>query len=108
MPTFYETLEVSPRASQSVIRAAYRCLVQQVHPDKNPGSEVAARCMAEINRAYAVLSDVAKRQDYDRCLDSSQRHAERRGHGATTITKRAMPNGETPYVERPFAFRPLG
>jgi molecular chaperone DnaJ len=108
MQNFYETLEVSMRASQPVIRAAYRCLVQQVHPDKNPGSEIAARSMAEINRAYAVLSDVKKRQDYDRSFGMSQRHAERRGRVATPPQRHSIPDGATSSVARPFAFRPLG
>ena len=35
--SLYELLEVSPNASAAVIKAAYRCLVQQHHPDKNSG-----------------------------------------------------------------------
>ena len=33
-PTFYDTLEVRPRASAPVIKAAFRCLVQLNHPTK--------------------------------------------------------------------------
>jgi curved DNA-binding protein CbpA len=36
MKSPYETLEVSPHASPSVIQAAYRCLAKRHHPDKKP------------------------------------------------------------------------
>lgn len=64
----YETLEVSPRASNFVIRAAYQTLVQQHQQDQNHDIWAAGRRLAGINDAYAVLSDVAKRLGYDRKL----------------------------------------
>lgn len=43
--TLYDTLEVSHSASQEVIRAAYRLLIQRYHPDRNPADQAAAdRC----------------------------------------------------------------
>jgi curved DNA-binding protein CbpA len=53
----YDTLEVHPRASQEVIRAAYRSLMQRYHPDRNPGDVAAAARAASIAQAYDVLSD---------------------------------------------------
>jgi DnaJ-class molecular chaperone len=78
MKSFYEMLEVSPQASSAVIRAAYRCLAQHDHPDKNPASEDAIQRMTNINRAYAVLADAAKRQAYDLSQDNAQGICERR------------------------------
>jgi DnaJ domain len=60
----YETLQVSPGASADVIRAAYRVLARSYHPDVN-GSPVAARRMAELNAAYAVVMDPVRRAEYD-------------------------------------------
>src|SRR5215218_5667836 len=62
--TLYDILEVSPNASLKIIRSAYRTLCQQYHPDKNAGAQTVA-LMAEINRAYLVLSDPLKRKAYD-------------------------------------------
>ena len=57
-------LEVSPKASAEVIRAAYRSLAQRYHPDKN-SAVVAAERFAEIHEAYLVLSDPQKRNAYN-------------------------------------------
>lgn len=99
----YDVLEVSPTARPAVIRAAYRCLAQEYHPDKNPGNADAAARMALINHAYAVLNDPQRRARYD---ESAAGSGERRGHGhganpskPGTDKDRANP--------RPFAFRPL-
>ncbi len=62
---YYELLEISPKASQEVIRAAYKSLMQRYHPDKNPGNIEAARRAALIVQAYGVLSDITQRNAYD-------------------------------------------
>jgi DnaJ-class molecular chaperone len=64
----YELLEVSSAASQEVIRAAYRALMEKHHPDKNPEHRraTAEEISRQLNNAYAVLSDPRKRRDYDR------------------------------------------
>lgn len=69
----YDTLEVSPRASQEVIRAAYRSLMQRFHPDRNPGDQAAATRAAEIASAYEVLSDVQRRARYDADVEAARR-----------------------------------
>lgn len=63
--THYDNLKVSRDAPDSVIRAAYRTLSQQYHPDKRPNDERAARIMAIINQSYEVLSDPEKRRSHD-------------------------------------------
>lgn len=62
---YYETLEVSQNASQEVIKAAYRSLMQRYHPDRNPGNAEAAERALLVGRAYEVLSDPNKRVAYD-------------------------------------------
>lgn len=61
---FYETLQVSPKAEQEVIEAAYKRLALKYHPDLNQTPE-ATRRMQELNVAYGILSDPAKRAEYD-------------------------------------------
>ena len=61
-PSHYTTLGVAPTASQSEIRAAYRRLALEHHPDRN------TRCvdrMARVNAAYAVLDSPRARRSYD-------------------------------------------
>jgi molecular chaperone DnaJ len=59
---FYEVLGVSKDASDDEIKKAYRKLAHKYHPDKQDGDEEKFK---EINEAYQVLSDKAKRQQYD-------------------------------------------
>lgn len=63
-PDYYATLGLSPASEDVVIHAAYRALIRRYHPDGNASAAAAARARA-INAAYAVLSDPAKRADYD-------------------------------------------
>lgn len=62
---YYEVLGVSRDASDSEIKAAFRKLAFQYHPDRNKdnGSEEKFK---ELNEAYEVLSDPEKRANYDR------------------------------------------
>lgn len=69
---YYSVLGVLPDAESVVIRAAYKALAQRYHPDKFDGPrEMANQKMAAINEAYEVLSDSARRKEYD-TLRSSQ------------------------------------
>ncbi|GGO36602.1 DnaJ C-terminal domain-containing protein [Deinococcus humi] len=62
---YYDVLGVSRGASDADIKAAYRKLAKQYHPDKNAGDEKAADRFKEIGEAYAVLNDPEKRKVYD-------------------------------------------
>ena len=62
----YETLGVSRDASDDDVKKAYRKLARQYHPDRNPGDKQAEAKFKEIQAAYDVLGDKAKRTQYDR------------------------------------------
>lgn len=62
---YYEILGVDREASPEKIKEAYRGLAFQYHPDRNEGRADAVERMKMINEAYAVLSDPAKRRQYD-------------------------------------------
>ncbi len=64
-PNYYTTLEVAVTASQADIKAAYRRLVKQYHPDHHPADAQKHERMAAINAAYEVLGDAECRQAYD-------------------------------------------
>lgn len=68
---FYELLEVSRAASPEVIKAAYRALMEKHHPDKHPEHRRAwaEEISRQLNEAYAVLSNLQKRRDYDYAND---------------------------------------
>src|SRR4051812_8602755 len=62
---YYSTLSVSKTASEKEIKQAYRKLARKHHPDVNPGDASAETRFKEINEAYEVLGDPAKRKKYD-------------------------------------------
>src|SRR5262249_9513957 len=63
---FYRVLGITRDASDDVIKKAYRKLVFQHHPDRNPDSTQAEAKIREINEAYEVVGDPEKRRSYDR------------------------------------------
>jgi curved DNA-binding protein len=62
---YYAVLGVPRTASQAEIKKAFRKLARQHHPDAKPGDTAAERRFKEINEANEVLSDPAKRKQYD-------------------------------------------
>jgi molecular chaperone DnaJ len=62
---YYEILGVGRNASNDEIRAAFRKLARQYHPDVNKDGDAEEK-FKEINEAYGVLSDSEKRARYDR------------------------------------------
>ena len=76
--TYYSVLEVSETASAAEIKAAYLRLIREVHPDRLANAPTywqrqAEEKTKEINEAFAVLSNSAKRRSYDAQLDAYRR-----------------------------------
>jgi curved DNA-binding protein CbpA len=67
--TYYDTLELQKDASLTDIKKAYRRLAMLHHPDRNRGHEEEATLIFQkVSEAYEVLSDEAKRREYDDAL----------------------------------------
>src|SRR5689334_20946342 len=66
MRDYYEILGVQRGCDDSALKASFRKLAMEHHPDRNGGCEEAAGRFKEINEAYSVLSDPQKRAAYDR------------------------------------------
>lgn len=62
---FYKVLGVKKDATQDEIKKAYRKLARENHPDSNPGNSAAEERFKGVSEAYAVLSSVDKRKEYD-------------------------------------------
>jgi molecular chaperone DnaJ len=62
---FYKVLGVNKDAKPEEIKRAYRKLARDNHPDQNPGNPEAERRFKEISEANDVLSNEAKRKEYD-------------------------------------------
>ncbi|MGE0600936.1 MAG: DnaJ domain-containing protein [Dehalococcoidia bacterium] len=75
-PDHYTILGVARTASVIEVRAAYRRLAREHHPDANPDPEAEAR-MRRINQAWETLRDTERRSDYDRSLPSLRRPVSR-------------------------------
>ena len=68
----YETIEVAEDADVKAIKKAYRKLVLKWHPDKNPEDRDAAEeKIRQLNAAYEILSNPAKREAYDAQLKAA-------------------------------------
>ncbi|KXS56861.1 MAG: hypothetical protein AMR96_00295 [Candidatus Adiutrix intracellularis] len=61
----YKVLGVDKNADMATVKAAYRKLARQYHPDMNPGDPVAENKFKKISEAYDILSDPTKKQEYD-------------------------------------------
>ena len=74
---FYRILGLRPGADGKKIKAAYRTLVKQFHPDVNAGDARAEQRTKEINRAYHTLGEPEARAAYD--VELARQRAEARG-----------------------------
>jgi molecular chaperone DnaJ len=66
MRDYYDILGVNRGCDEAGLKAAFRKLAMEHHPDRNGGCNDAASRFKEINEAYSVLSDPQKRAAYDR------------------------------------------
>ena len=77
---YYEILGVARGASDADLKAAFRKLAMQHHPDRNPGDRECEHRFKECNEAYEVLRDPDKRAAYDRFGHAAFEHGGG-GHG---------------------------
>lgn len=69
---YYKILELKTnKVTLEEIRTAYRIAVKKNHPDVNVGNKLAEEKIKDINEAYRVLSDSAKKRKYDRMWNSN-------------------------------------
>jgi len=68
-PDYYNVLGIPKDASQREIKKQFRFLAKEWHPDRNPDLKTKEK-MAEINKAYEVLSDNERKKNYDRYFHS--------------------------------------
>src|SRR5688500_8393785 len=62
---YYKILGVPRTATQADVKKAFRKLARQHHPDLKPGDQKAEQAFKDANEANEVLSDPAKRRQYD-------------------------------------------
>src|ERR1019366_1587964 len=78
---YYEVLGVAREASDADLKAAYRKLAMQHHPDRNPGDNECEQKFKELNEAYDVLKDGDKRAAYNRFGHAAFEQGGGGGHG---------------------------
>jgi molecular chaperone DnaJ len=78
---YYEILGVARTASEAELKAAFRKLAMQHHPDRNPGDKECEHRFKELNEAYDVLKDGDKRAAYDRFGHAAFEHSVGGGGG---------------------------
>ena len=90
---YYQTLGVSKSASKDELKAAYRKLAMQYHPDKNPGNAESEQKFKTISEAYEVLKDDQKRAAYEQYGHSAFNQGGGGGGGGHQGWNRGQSNG---------------
>jgi len=78
---YYEVLGVERTCTEAELKASFRKLAMQFHPDRNPGDNDCEHKFKEINEAYDVLKDGDKRAAYDRFGHAAFEHGNGAAHG---------------------------
>lgn len=112
MPTAYEILGVEPTASDDEIKKAYRKIAFETHPDRNPNNPESEAKFKLASDAYQKIEDLAKRQEYDLCLQGKHPQQEQESYEAAmhmareevireVFTRMSMGNGPIHGFGRP-------
>ncbi|MDR1084996.1 MAG: J domain-containing protein [Deltaproteobacteria bacterium] len=92
----YKTLGVDTKAKPEDIKKAYRKLARKFHPDLNPGSKEAEAKFKELSEAYDILSDPAKKSEYDNLGKDAFYQS---GFGGTGYKRPNFETGEFPWAD---------
>jgi len=92
----YQVLGVSPTATTSDIRTAYRALARTLHPDTATGTAASTTTISQVNQAWNVLSDPVRRYEYDRTL-GSQAGSTSKTNAAAPIVVPIIPRAQFPW-----------
>jgi curved DNA-binding protein CbpA len=92
-PDYYNTLGLAKSASPNEIKAAYRQLAMQWHPDRHPpsGKSEAHRRFIQIGQAREILSNPSTRQEFDR---SQADYHDQQGARSGSYSPPAEPSAE--------------
>ena len=105
---YYNILGVPEGAAQDDIKKAYRKLAKKYHPDANAGDPAASDKFKEVGEAYAVLSDEAKRKQYDTMRRNPFGNFGFGGAGARPGSPRPGSGGTAHPGDAGFTFEDLG
>jgi curved DNA-binding protein CbpA len=104
---FYKLLQVAPGSSVKEIKASYRKIVMQLHPDRNGGDRNKTVQFKLVTEAYQVLTNVRERGYYDAEAGHSHHHGGSHNHSGMRGNKRngfsppKNPNYRKVYAPRP-------
>ena len=87
MEDWYQVLQISRQAKEEEIKAAYRRLAKEYHPDSHPGDRECERKFREISEAYSILSHEEKRRKYDEELKGIKAGKKAAGQDAEAKSK---------------------
>lgn len=93
-PDYYQVLQLKRHATPTEIRRAFHRLARQYHPDLHPDNPNAEAQFKQICEAYEVLSDPARRQQYD------QRYGPELRSASPNISAKAAASDRNPVHRR--------
>ncbi len=103
MDNYYNVLGVTAQATEKEIKAVYRKLAKQYHPDAVKDNPQMAEKMYEIQAAYEVLGVEEKRRKYD---ESLRRQVKKNRDRQRSDDRGETQNPSTTEFERFFGFQP--
>src|ERR1051325_3278108 len=89
----YDVLGVQKNASEAAVKSAFRKLAKKLHPDANKNDKKAAAKFAELNAAYEILGDDAKRKAFDRGEIDAEGKPRFQGFGGQGFGGQGFPGG---------------